>query len=119
MDAIEDIVGRKMDAGNAKLRCGFGHLAGAGSVHSKCQVRLILSLIHGGVGGSRHDDIRLRGRNGVDDGVGVCQVELRTANGDDFHAGASLAGLQKACRDLAFASGDYEPHVRIRGFSCA
>ena len=94
--AVEHVVGREMQQGNAELGRGFGHMPRPFAVETGCDCLLRLSFVHRRIGGGVDDHVRPRLFEPGKYGVAVGEVEPRTAEGDDFSRGPARSSSDVA-----------------------
>ena len=82
--AVEHVVGREMQEGNAEPRRGFGHMARPFAVDLSASRLLRLGLVDRGIGGGVDHDVRARRLEPGEDGGAVGEVERRPAERDDL-----------------------------------
>ena len=107
--AIEDIVGRNMQEGQAALCRRGGHGAGRVAVDARRQVFFFLGLVDGGIGGGVDNRVRGMGRNDRGAGVRVRQIGGLTIKRDDL-MGLPCQGTQLS-RDLAVVTKNQNVHT--------
>lgn len=102
--AVEDIIGRELDHGDAQRRCGTRRFAGSLAIDAHGEFGLALGLIHGGIGGRVDDHVGPRRTQRRRDRLRDGEVEIGPAQRDDLDADGHA--LQHGADDLAGPTGD-------------
>lgn len=97
--AIEDVVGRDLDDGDAERGGGFCHFAGGCAVSQPCSVLLAFGQIDGGEGSGIDDDVGPAGCDGRRDRLQPFEVQLRAP--ERVHGHAFGRAFQHRKNDLA------------------
>ena len=82
--AVENIVGRDLDHGNAHFAGRLGDQAGARSIDAGREILLRFGAIDGRIGGGVDDDVRVPSGKAFENAAGVGQIEIGPADELDF-----------------------------------
>ena len=104
--AIENVIGRKMQQGRAKLRGRLGDVAGADAIDEHRAFGLAFRLVDLRIGGGVDDGVTAGVAQRRENGVAHAQIQHRSSERDDFHV--PRRALDEGADDLTGEARDGE-----------